>query len=131
MGASVFVNLCVIDVFKSRHFFESLGFEIVENYSDDRSYCIQFNEQNYLMMLGVEKYMMFSKNRPVDSFNHTEMIFSLNLKSREKIDEVMKKVVELGGHEIGSAHDDEFMYYRSFRDLDGHHFELFSMKEHQ
>ncbi len=129
MKADVFVNLCVQDVKRSRDFFEKLGFEIKEEYSDDTGYCLSINERAYAMMLGLEKYMLFSKNTVVDSFKHTESIFSLDLKTPEKVDEILEKVKKLGGSEIGKASDDEYMYYRSFRDLDGHHFEVFAMKK--
>lgn len=129
MKADVFVNLCVRDVKRSRDFFEKLGFEIKEEYSDDTGYCLSINERAYAMMLGLEKYMLFSKNTVVDSFKHTESIFSLDLKTPEKVDEILEKVKKLGGSEIGKASDDEYMYYRSFRDLDGHHFEVFAMKK--
>ncbi|PKK99421.1 MAG: glyoxalase/bleomycin resistance/extradiol dioxygenase family protein [Tenericutes bacterium HGW-Tenericutes-2] len=129
MKADVFVNLCVQDVKRSRSFFEKLGFEIKEEYSDDTGYCLSINERAYAMMLGLEKYMLFSKNTVVDSFKHTESIFSLDLKTPEKVDEILEKVKKLGGSEIGKASDDEYMYYRSFRDLDGHHFEVFAMKK--
>jgi predicted lactoylglutathione lyase len=129
LKADVFVNLCVQDVKRSRDFFEKLGFEIKEEYSDDTGYCLSINERAYAMMLGLEKYMLFSKNTVVDSFKHTESIFSLDLKTPEKVDEILEKVKKLGGSEIGKASDDEYMYYRSFRDLDGHHFEVFAMKK--
>ena len=121
--------MCVQDVKRSRDFFEKLGFEIKEEYSDDTGYCLSINERAYAMMLGLEKYMLFSKNTVVDSFKHTESIFSLDLKTPEKVDEILEKVKKLGGSEIGKASDDEYMYYRSFRDLDGHHFEVFAMKK--
>jgi len=130
MKADVFVNLCVIDVLKSRSFFENLGFEVKEEYSDDNGYCLSINERTYAMMLGLEKYMLFSKNTVVDSFKHTELIFSLDVGSPNHVDDILEKVKKLGGYEIGKASDDEYMYYRSFRDLDGHHFEVFAMKKH-
>ncbi|MDO9629056.1 MAG: hypothetical protein Q7I99_04065 [Acholeplasmataceae bacterium] len=129
MKADVFVNLCVLDVLKSRKFFEDLGFAVKEEYSDDSGYCLSFNDRTYAMMLGQEKYMMFSKNSVVDSFKHTELIFSLDVGSPKVVDEIIDKVIKLGGTEIGKALDDDFMYYRSFRDLDGHHFEVFASKK--
>jgi len=129
LKADVFVNLCVADVLKSRKFFENLGFEVKEEYSDDTGYCLSINERTYAMMLGLEKYMLFSKNTVVDSFKHTELIFSLDVGSVDAVNQILDKVKKLGGTEIGSAHDDDYMYYRSFRDLDGHHFEIFSMKK--
>lgn len=131
LKADAFVNLCVLDVLKSRSFFENLGFEVKEEYSDDSGYCLSINERTYAMMLGLEKYKLFSKNTVVDSFKHTELIFSLDMKTKEKVDEVLEKVKKLGGSEIGKASDDEYMYYRSFRDLDGHHFEVFAMKKEE
>ncbi len=131
MKADVFVNLCVADVLKSRKFFEDLGFEVKEEYSDDTGYCLSINERTYAMMLGLEKYMLFSKNSVVDSFKHTELIFSLDVGSITAVNDILEKVKKLGGTEIGSAHDDEFMFYRSFRDLDGHHFEILTTKPKQ
>ena len=100
MKADVFVNLCVQDVKRSRDFFEKLGFEIKEEYSDDTGYCLSINERAYAMMLGLEKYMLFSKNTVVDSFKHTESIFSLDLKTPEKVDEILEKVKNRATEEI-------------------------------
>jgi uncharacterized protein len=129
LKADAYFNLCVVDVFKARSFFEKLGFEIIEDYSDDKGFCLSLNERAYLMMLGTEKFEVFAKNTAVDSFKHTEVIFSFDVGSKEKVDHLIEMVKQLGGMEIGEAHQDEFMYYRSFRDLDGHHFEIFTMQK--
>jgi hypothetical protein len=49
--------------------------------------------------------------------------------SKEKVDWIIETVKASGGVEIGEAHDDDFMYYRAFRDLDGHHFEVMTMQK--
>jgi uncharacterized protein len=129
LKADAYFNLCVVDVFKARNFFEKLGFEIIEDYSDEKGFCLSINERAYLMMLDTEKFEVFAKNTVPDSFRHTEVIFSFDVGSKEKVDWIIETVIAHGGVEIGEAHEDDYMYYRSFRDLDGHHFEVMTMQK--
>lgn len=47
------------------------------------------------------------------------MIIGLSADTREQVDDLVDKAVTGGGKDLGSD-DQDFMYMRGFRDLDGH-----------
>lgn len=76
----------------------------------------------------------FTKHLPkqiCDAQTASEVLISISVESREKVDQLMQKVVEAGGTDYIEAKDYGWMYQRAFLDLDGHHWELFFMDESQ
>lgn len=57
------------------------------------------------------------------------MIVALSAESREKVDQMISKVIEAGGVESRAPQDYGWMYGRSFQDIDGHLWEIFYMDE--
>ncbi len=56
--------------------------------------------EDTLVMLLVEKFFKtFTKNEICDNAKNTEMIAALSAESREKVDQMIDKVVEAGGRE--------------------------------
>lgn len=125
---SVFINVAVKDVKKTRHFFEGIGFTINEDYSDENGICVIFSETVGFMMMTKEKFEGFTKTTTTDSYKQREVIFSIGADSKEAVDQLLEKVIEQGGTEFGEPTDEGWMYYRAFKDLDGHHFEVVYMQ---
>ncbi|HEX7142974.1 MAG TPA: VOC family protein [Nitrososphaeraceae archaeon] len=59
----------------------------------------------------------------------TEVIVALSIESREKVDDMINKVIEAGGKEDREPQDQGWMYSRSFEDIDGHLWEIIYMDE--
>jgi predicted lactoylglutathione lyase len=79
-------------------------------------------------MLLVEKFFKtFTKKEISDATKNTEVIVALSADSREKVDEMINKVIEAGGIEPKEPQDHGWMYGRSFQDIDGHLWEIFYM----
>lgn len=57
------------------------------------------------------------------------MIIALSTESREKVDQMINKVLEAGGKETRKPQDHGWMYGRSFQDIDGHLWEIIYMDE--
>ncbi len=57
------------------------------------------------------------------------MIVALSAESREKVDQMINKVVEAGGRESREPQDHGWMYGRSFEDINGHLWEIDYMDE--
>ena len=55
------------------------------------------------------------------------MILALNVESRAKVDELVKKAVAAGATTPAEAKDYGFMYQHGYEDLDGHLWEVFYM----
>ena len=54
---------------------------------------------------------------------------ALSVEAREKVDQMIEKVIEAGGSEPREKQDHGWMYGRSFEDIDGHLWEVFFMEE--
>lgn len=128
MVKQTFLNLETQSVIQARAFFTHIGFTIHEQYSDDSGICVIINESTFLMVMNKEKFRGFTLSQTPNSFNQTEVIISFQLGSKSDVDTLLNKVKEAKGGEFGQATDNDFMYYRAFRDLDGHRFEVFFFK---
>ena len=127
MATKIYVNLPVNDLNKSIGFFTNLGFSVNQQFTDETAACIVISDEIYAMLLTHEKFKQFTKKEIVDSTKSTEVILALSADSKEKVIEIVEKAVEAGGKESSEPQDYGFMYYRSFQDLDGHHWEILWM----
>lgn len=86
--------------------------------------------EDIFVMLLVEKFFQtFTKKEICDTSKNTEMIVALSVESREKVDKMINKAIEAGGRESREPQDHEWMYGRSFEDIDGHLWEIIYMDE--
>jgi predicted lactoylglutathione lyase len=84
-------------------------------------------EDAYFMLLNPERFAGFSKCPRGDAKKETNALFSLSVGSREDVDAMVNKALSAGGSHAADKSDLGFMYRWSFYDLDGHHWEVFSM----
>jgi uncharacterized protein len=123
MAAMIFVNLAVRDVAKSRAFYQALGFEINEQFSNDEAACVVLSESIYVMILARPFFQTFTK-LPLGAADATICaIYALSCADRAGVDQMMRAALAAGGTEPMPARDLGFMYNRMFADLDGHVFE--------
>ena len=80
-----------------------------------------FSDTIHVMLLTHAKYRYFTSKTIVDARTASEVLICLSADSREEVDEMVEKAGAAGGV-IDPAPKDEydFMYGRSFEDLDGH-----------
>jgi len=128
MKIKSYLHLFTKDVARSRKFFEKSGFKIIDEYSNDQGFCIEFSKYGYLMMLEKSHFQFFHKELSLSDEDIHSSFLSIELKSIEQVDRLMKRVIKNGAIETDSAVDDDWVYYRSFKDLDMHQFEVFIMK---
>lgn len=131
MNTKIFVNLSVADLEKSKTFFTSLGYTFNPQFTDQKAACLVISSEIYAMLILPDYFKTFINKEISDSFKSTEAILALTLENREKVDEMMEKVIGAGGKETREPADHGFMYSRSFEDLDGHQWEFFWMDENQ
>ena len=55
------------------------------------------------------------------------MLLTLQVESKERVNELMGKALEAGGREPRAPEDHGFMFGRAFEDPDGHIWEIFWM----
>ena len=128
MKTSIFINIAVKDLDKSKAFFSQLGFTFNEQFTDETAASMVINDNIYYMLLTGNKFQSFIKDRAIaDSNLITESINALSVDSREAVDAFLDKVMMAGGIVFREPEDYGYMYARSFCDLDGHIWEIFWM----
>ena len=124
---NLFVNVAVEDLDRSVAFFSKLGFEFDPRFTDESATCMVVGQGAYFMLLVKDRFADFSPNPLCDPATHTEALFAFTADSREAVDELIDTALASGGSPAADDQDHGFMYGRSFRDPDGHHFEVFHM----
>lgn len=128
MKTSIFINLPVSHLAKSKAFFGALGFTFNQQFTDETAASMVIDDNIYYMLLTGNKFQSFIKDRAIaDSNLVTESINALSVDSREAVDAFLDKVMMAGGTAFREPEDYGYMYARSFCDLDGHIWEIFWM----
>lgn len=116
----IYVNLPVKDIQKTREFWTTLGFEINEQFSDDKAVCIVMKDDNIYVMFLKEDYFQTFTNKPVAKENTSQVLVAIGLSSREEVDKVVNTALQNGCTQHEEPQDYGWMYQNSFWDLDGH-----------
>jgi uncharacterized protein len=127
MARSIFVNLPVANLEKSKAFFSALGFSFNPQFTDQNAACMVLSEQGFVMLLQQPFFKTFTEKQIADSSKVTEAIVACSCESRAEVDEIMKKALAAGAKQAMPSKDHGFMYYQTFYDLDGHHWEFIWM----
>jgi uncharacterized protein len=132
MAKQIFVNLPVKDLNKTIKFFTKLGCKFNPRFTDENATCMIIGENIFVMLL-VEKFFKgFIPGKEItDTSKSKEVLMGITAESREEVDEMIDKVVTVGGKEYREPADHGWMYGRAFQDLDGHIWEVFYMDESQ
>lgn len=125
---AVYINLPVENVEQSRAFFSGLGFAINEQFSNSEAACVAIADNIFIMLLNKSFFSGFTSKPISDAHKVTEVLNCLSCESRERVDDLVRRAVSLGGKVNGEAKDHGFMYGHSFEDLDGHIWELVYMQ---
>ncbi len=120
MTTKIFLNLPVKDLNKAIEFFTKLEFSFDPQFTDENATCMIVGEDIFVMLLVEKFFKTFTKKEICDTAKNTEMIVALSVESREKVDQMINKVVGAGGREYREPQDHGWMYERSFEDIDGH-----------
>ena len=127
MATKIFVNLPVNDLKKSIAFFTKLGFEFNPQFTDETATCMIVADDIFVMLLTEAKFKTFTPKAICDATKSTEVLVCLAIKSREKVNEMVRKAVAGGGTIHAKPKDHGFMYQHGFQDLDGHIWEIIHM----
>lgn len=127
MSQQVFINLPVKDLEKSKTFFSHLGYSFNAQFTDNNAACMVISDTIYVMLLTEPFFAGFIKKSIADAHKTKEVLICLSAESREAVDLLLQKALEAGATQPMPTQDHGFMYYRSFEDLDGHHWEVMYM----
>jgi uncharacterized protein len=126
MHAMMFVHLPVSDVARSRTFFADLGYAFNEKFCDERTLAVTLGEHQSVMLTQTEFFDSFHPARTADAFTTKECVLGLSVDSRAAVDVLVDRAIAAGAT-AGDTDDHDFMYGRSYDDLDGHSWQIFWM----
>lgn len=127
MLSSVFLNMPVQDVARSREFFTSLGFGVNEQFSGSENICVIVNQNISLMLMDHAKFTSFI-DKKVSPKDASEIILSFACESEAEVRSITEIALELGARKVNDPEDTDFMFSWAFEDLDGHLWDLFWIK---
>lgn len=123
MPQMIFVNLPVTDLDRSKRFYESLGFTINPQFSDETAACVVISDSIFLMILTRDRFAGFAPLPVAQTTETTAALIALSRDDRAGVDRITEAAIASGGHEPKPATDMGFMYTRTFLDPDGNVFE--------
>jgi hypothetical protein len=128
MSKLIFINLPVRDLPRSIAFYEALGAQKNEQFTDHTAACMVFSETIHVMLLTHDKFSQFTPKTIADARKTTEVLICMSADSRDAVDDMTARAGAAGGIiDPGPKQDYGFMYGRSFEDLDGHIWEVMWM----
>lgn len=124
MTKNIYVNLPVQDLAASIRFYEAIGCEKNNQFSNDVAASMVWSDTINFMLLTHEFFATFTPKKIADAGKSCEVLICLSCNSREEVDAITEAAATAGGTvDIRSPTDMDFMYGRSFEDVDGHVFE--------
>jgi len=121
---SIFINLPIYDLIKTKDFWLKLGFSFNEQFSDDKALCLILNDGIINSMLITREYFSTFTNKTIFDGSSTQVILAIQVESREQVDHIVNRALENGATRYKESVDQGWMYYDSFTDLDGHQWEV-------
>ncbi|GAA4473955.1 glyoxalase [Rhodococcus olei] len=127
MSRMLFANLPVRDVTATRKFFDNLGFEFNQQFTDEHTACMVVNDQTMVMLLEEPRFRDFIADDICDTAKSREVLLCVSADSRDEVNSLVERAIAAGGSAWMEPQDHGFMYGRAFRDLDGHVWEVMWM----
>ncbi|MER9663816.1 VOC family protein [Mesorhizobium sp. M0159] len=125
MPKMIFVNLPVKDLAAATRFYEAIGCEKNEQFSDHRSSSMIWSDTITFQLLGNDYFATFTPKKIADAKATSEVLIALSRDSREDVDATVNAGGSAGGDaDIRERQDMGFMYNRCLADPDGHTFEF-------
>jgi predicted lactoylglutathione lyase len=121
---AVYINLPIKDVARARAFWSKLGFGFNEKFSDEKAVCLVLKEGSIYAMLITREFFSTFTDRPITDGSITQVLVSIDVGSRERLDEIMKLALANGAVHYMEPTDMGWMYADRFADPDGHQWEI-------
>lgn len=120
MSRMIFISLPVVDLAKSRAFYEAIGFTNNPQFTGDGSACMVLSDQIYVMLSTREKFAQLTRRPTADAHKTAQMALALSCEGREEVDRITAAALATGGTLAHGPEDLGFMYSTGFYDPDGH-----------
>ena len=125
MARSIFVNLPVEDLDRSKRFYEALGARNEPKFTNEAAAMMVLSDTIHVMLLTKPFYAGFTSKPIADAHNSSQVLLCISCDSPAEVDRIVDAAASNGGKgDVGPKQDmGGLMYGRSFEDPDGHHWE--------
>lgn len=122
---TIFVNLPVADLERSRAFYEAIGFRNEPKFTNDAAAMMVLSDTIAVMLLTKPFYAGFTSKTIADAHETSQVLLCISRDSPAAVDRIVEAAAQAGGKaDVGPKQDmGGMMYGRSFEDPDGHHWE--------
>lgn len=124
MPKMIFVNLPVTDLAAATRFYQAIGCEKNDQFSDDKAASMVWSDTITFQLL-TRAYFSSFITKPIANAQETcQMLLALACDSRAEVDAITEAAASAGGKtDIREVMDMGWLYNRAFADPDGHVFE--------
>jgi predicted lactoylglutathione lyase len=126
MNDKIVINLPVLNTKTSASFFEAIKFEKNQELSDENATCFNLNSLTVIALLSSGHFAQATKGDVTDTAQAHEVLVSINKGSTYEVDELVRAAISAGAKELHEPIKTSDLYGRSFSDLDGHQWNIFS-----
>jgi uncharacterized protein len=123
MARTIFPNLAVSDLEKSKAFYTGLGFRLNEQFTNEQAAAIVVSDEIVVMLLSPG----FAEESGLALSGTPRLSLAVGLENRDEVDQIVDQAVAGGGVASDDVVDDGFMYSRGFADPDGHRWDFLWM----
>ena len=127
MPKTIFVNLPVADVAAATAFYEAIGFEKNEKFSNEQASAMAWSDTIHVMLLDHGFYSTFTDKTIIDAKTTSGALLCLSFDDKASVDAIHDAARRAGGSEPRPIEDQGFMYGGAFDDPDGHTWETMWM----
>ncbi|HZE38176.1 MAG TPA: VOC family protein [Stackebrandtia sp.] len=127
MTTMIFPNLPVKDLDAAKKFYTALGYKVNQQFTDDNASAIVVSDAIVIMLMREEFFNTFDSRTIADTSTTVESLHALGVDSREDVDRLIADAGAAGGSIVKRPEAQGPMYGGSFKDLDGHHWEVMHM----
>jgi len=128
MAKTIYVNLPVTDLAAATRFYEAIGCERNEQFSDHQASSMVWSDTITFHLLSRDYFSTFTPKKTADAHATSEVLLALTRDSREQVDAIAEAAAAAGGKaDIRAPMDMGWLYNRTFEDPDGHVFEAVSV----
>ncbi len=123
---NTYINLAIRNVAETDNFFAALGMEKNPQYASEDTTNAKINDNTFVMLLEDKRMEHFVGGTPSEiNYNLT---IALQFDSSAEVDALFEKAIRAGAMDTTkpSPESEAFMYGKSFRDINGHIWELFA-----
>ena len=125
MARSIFVNLPVEDLDRSKRFYEALGARNEPKFTNEAAAMMVLSDTIHVMLLSKPFYAGFTSKPIGDAHQTSQVLLAISCDSPAEVDKLVDAASGNGGKADPGPKQDMggMMYGRSFEDPDGHHWE--------